>query len=607
LIELNIPSPIANSEENNREDPGLHKLGKYVVGHVTVDVRAHPPSLSCLLLQAAHFTTLVAEAVEKTESIAKRIYNGEPLVVVMDETDDYAGNDEMTLSTAKSSDSKSSDKRERIRWKYDVLESRVLATIRVVTIAQTWLPRLIRIAEAARQSEMRLAARAMRSRMRGGGTNKDHIKLTAFEVFITNISPAITLLVEHGAFVALGTGEGQNTKPTYGTRGVEERLQKLIVSPLPAAQSSKCASELAQLAEVVETVANSAHALRPSEHDYGFGPDSVSKASHYQRAAMETALDKIVTLMEQTVITMERRKCIYAFDLCNRACSMRASGSGIFDASSVIECVQKLSEELTRPENCIAEIEKGCELVVRRCCEGLASYVRDRGDSARLRAVSECATVLNESIVHLVREVSELTNHKSALLEEVLFDDVMALENTMFDEFLESIRRNMSTYTKLGPMSAFDEEDEFIAEKQKSETPFPAYLSASLLAIVRCRAQVERTLGLNTVRKHQAPATYQFLALSTAADSVVDGTCFEISERMSRMRGSQADQYLTELQFLLNTLKKYLSDDVRHAADNCKNKLLSKIGGSQGQGPDGLGAIERLERLGRIYVMCFAE
>ena len=551
---------------------------------------------------------MVAETVEKTETIAKRIYKGEPLLSVTIENDDYAADEETIYSNTKSVGSKSTDKRERIRWKYDILESRVLATIRVGALARTWLPRLLRIAEITRQSEMRQAARAMRKRMTtediatGSGRN-----ITAFEVFITNITPAITLLVEHGAFVALGSGEGQDTRPTYGVEDIDDRLKKLIVSPLPAAQTSKCASELAQLADVVQTVSNSALSLRPNENDYGFGPDRVSQASHYQRAAMEASLERIISLMEETVVIIERRKCIYAFDQCNRACSMRASGSGIFDCDSIIECTATLSEELTRPERCAAEIEKGCELVVRRCCEGLASYVRDRGDSAKLRAVSECASALNEGIINLVRDVNDLTNHDSTLLEEALIDDLMALENQMFDEFLESIRRNMSTYTRLGPMSNYEEEDEFLAEKQKSEAPFPAHLSASLLAMVRCRAQVERTLGLNTVRKYQAPLTYQFLTMSTAADSVVDGICFEISQRMSRMRGSQADQYLSELLFLLNSLKSYLGDDVLSSAEDCKNNLLKKIGGSQGQGPDGLGAIERLERLGRIYVMCLGE
>lgn len=603
LIELEIPAHETDDSDNHDET----QRGIHTVRDVRVDVRAHSPSLSCLLLQAAHFKNLVEEEVEKTESTAFRIYNGEPLVNVAAENDDHTADE---ISVARSIDSKSSDKRERIRWKYDVLESRVLAAIRVVALAQAWLPRLLRIAEAARQSEMRLAARTMRKRLRGYEPENE-IQITAFEVFITNISPAITLLVEHGAFVALGSDETYNTVITYGKKDVNERLQKLILSPLPAAQSSKCATELAQLAEVVQTVANSAIGLRPSEKDYGFGPDQVSKATHYQRAAMEASLEKIISLMEETVVTIERRKCIYSFDQCNRACSMRASGSGIFDVDSIIMCVQKLSDELTRPKSCSAEIEKGCELVVRRCCEGLASYVRDRGDSARLRAVSECATALNESLVHLVREVSDLINHDSPLLEEALMDDVMTLENRMFDEFLASISSNMSTYTRLGPMTAYEEEDEFIAEKLKAEAPFPAHLSASLLAIVRCRAQVERTLGLNTVRKHQVPvATYQFLAMSTAADSVVEGICKEIGQRMSRMRGSQADQYLSELQFLMTTLRKYLGDDVLNVAENCKNKLLAKIGGvggSSGQGPDGLGAIERLERLGRIYVMCLIE
>ena len=608
MIELDIPSlnQLPNNEGNIEDD--LLEQGKHVVGDVTVDVRAHPPSLSCLLLQAAHFTNMVKEAVEKTETTSKRIYDGESLLTLAMENDDYTADEDIAVSTTKSVDSKSTDKRERIRWKYDVLESRVLATIRVVTIARSWLPRLLRIAEITRQAEMRHAARVMRKKLKSAVTSGDSgIDLTAFEVFVTNISPAIALLVAHGAFVALGYDEGLSVNPTYGVKDVDERLQKLIMSPLPAAQSSKCALELAQLAETVQRVSNSALYLKPSERDYGFGRDSAFQASHYQRAAMESSIETIVVLMEETVVTIERRKCIYAFDQCNRSCAMRASGSGIFDYDSIIQCISTLNAELTRPESCIAEVEKGCELVVRRCCEGLASYVKDRGDSARLRAVSECASALNEGIVHLVRDISDLTNHDSAILEETLIDDVMALENQMFDEFLESIRKNMSTYTKLGPMTTFEEEDEFLSEKQKSKAPFPAYLSASLLAIVRCRAQVEHTLGLNTVRKHQSPATYQFLTMSTAADCVVDGVCFEISERMARMRGSQADQYLTELQFLLNTLKRYLGDDILHASENCKNKLLSKIGGSQGHGPEGLGAIERLERLGRIYVMCLGD
>jgi hypothetical protein len=50
------------------------------------------------------------------------------------------------------------------------------------------------------------------------------------------------------------------------------------------------------------------------------------------------------------------------------------------------------------------------------------------------------------------------------------------------------------------------------------------------------------------------------------------------------------------------------SDQVLYAVDVCKNKLLSKTGGGvRGQGPDGLKAIEHLERLGRVFVMCLGE
>lgn len=618
LYELDIPEE--SSSESDAAAPSkvgslprvkLLGAGKIAVGDTNVDVRQHPPSLACLMLQTAHFTQLVNEAVAQTESSVQRLFNGETLATVTEESD-HVG-DEKTVDSAPSTagiDSKAStDKRERNRWKYDVLESRVISTIRAVSIARTWLPRLLSVAEAARQAEKRQTARTTHNRAK----TSDEIKVDAenmktFEVFITTISPSVKLLVEHGAFCALGCfngDEGQELQITYGTDAMD-RLQKLIQSPLPALQTSKCAAELAELADIVESVADSALTLRPSESDYYNG---YSKSPQYKRTAMESDLEAVASLVEELVITIERRKCIYAFDQCARTNSQRASGSGVFDGHAIVKCVQTLSEELTRPESCAAEVDKGCESVVHKSCEGLASYVRDRGDSARLRAVSECAAALSGSLDDVVREVSYLTNSQGSSLEEVLVDDVLALEAMMFDEFLESIRRNMSLYCKLGPMiSTTDQEDEFLTAKKRSGAQFPAYLSASLLAIVRCRAQVEKALGEKTIRKCQAPSTYLFLAMSTAADSVVDGICYEMSQRMARMRGSQADQYLNELQFLINSLRKYLSAQVLYAVEGCKNKLLSKTGGGiQGQGPDGLGAIERLERLGRVYVMCLGD
>jgi len=579
--------------------------GNISVGDTKINVREFPPGLACLMLQAAHFTQLVNEVVIQTESSIQRIYNGESLAAVTEESS--KPEDEETVDSIPPADLQSNagtDKRERNRWKYDVLESRVISTIQTVDIARTWLPRLLSIADAARQAEKRRAARTKSSE--DLGENAGIMK--AFEVFITNISPSINMLLEHGAFCALGCfngDEGQELNATYGKDSVD-RLQKIIQSPLPALQTSKCATELAELADIVHSVSNSAIVLQPTESDYYNG---FARSSQYKRPDIESSLEKVALLVEELVVTIERRKCIYAFDQCARNNAQRASGSGIFDGSEIISCVQKLSEELTRPESCAAEVEKGCELAVHKSCEGLSSYVRDRGDSARLRAVSECASALSRSIDDIVREVAYLTNTQGSNLEDCLVDDVLALEAMMFDEFLESIRRNMSLYCKLGPMTKTDvEPDEFALGKKKSEAQFPPHLSASLLAIVRCRAQVEKALGENTIRKCQAPSTYLILAMSTAADSVVDGICYEINQRLARMIGSQADQYLNELQFLVSTLKKYLSDQVLYAVDVCKNKLLSKTGGGvRGQGPDGLKAIEHLERLGRVFVMCLGE
>ena len=612
LNELDIPNDakVDNETPTKARRGSLPRVeilgaGEIAVGDTHVNVREFPPSLACLMLQAAHFTQLVNEAVEQTESLSKRIFNGESLSAVNDENGNTG--DEKTIDSAPSTDlqsTTSTDKRERNRWKYDLLESRVISTIQAVDIARTWLPRLLSIADASRQAEKRRAARTKNNE--DLGENAGIMK--TFEVFTTSIGPSVNLLVEHGAFCALGCfngDEGQELNVTYG-KDCLDRLKKIIQSPLPALQTSKCATELAELADIVQSVSNSVAILQPSESDYYNG---FARSSQFKRPDIESSLEKVAMLVEELVVTIERRKCIYAFDQCARSNAQRASGSGVFDGSAIVSCVQKLSEELTRPESCAAEIEKGCELAVHKSCDGLSAYVRDRGDSARLRAVSECASALSRSIIDVVREISYLTSSQGSNLEDCLVEDVLTLEAMMFDEFLESIRRNMSLYCKLGPMAITDvDHDEFALGKKKSDTQFPAHLSASLLAIVRCRAQVEKALGEKTIRKCQAPSTYLFLAMSTAADSVVDGICYEINQRLARMRGSQADQYLNQLQFLVNTLKRYLSEQVLQAADGCKNKLLSKTGGGvRGQGPDGLGAIEHLERLGRMFVMCLGE
>lgn len=642
LIELDVPhEPKEEGKSGEMKDPRTPKAssvpadtsffgtdsslfgkpGVITVGGAIINVRDHPPPLACLLLQSAHFSSLVEQSVFNAEESTRRIFEGEASL---------SQNDEGVADLVKSDDHGSQDgtdtKSGRApgnRWKYDVLEARVGANVRAVSIARNWLPRLLRIGAAARDSERRRAARIGRRYQPSVGGEKDNLEgsLTAFEVFVTNISPAVSRLVEHATFCALGcsndnTGEG--LKMTFGQHA-HENLQALLRAPLPPTQSAKCAKELADLVEVVCACADAASSLRPQETDIdaiggkgglhspagSFAGEPTS--SHYQRLSLESPLAECTALAEEAVITVERRKCIYAFDICARNCSLRASGNGIFDGDALLLCVQKLSDELTRPEECANEVQKGCELVVRRCCEGLASYVRDRGDAARLRAVAECAEALNGRIVDLVREVSYLTSGQCETLEEALAEDIMALEGAMFDEFLENVRRNVGGCARLGWVDVSIDDKKGAASD--APTQFPAYLSASLLAIVRCRAQVEKALGDTTIRRSDG-VTYQFLAMATAADGVIEGICGEMNQRSQKMRGRQADRMSNELQFLINTLKSYLSDEMLAVADNCRRMLCSKAGrggGIQGDGPDGLAAIEELERLGRVYVMCLGD
>lgn len=614
LNELDIPEePFTHKkEEKDCGHPRVKILGpgRITVGNADIDIRDHPPSLACLLLQAAHFSQTVLETVEYTESTVQRIFSGESLSSMMDEGEDVL--DEKTVDNAPSSNvldgsSTSNEKGERNRWKYEVLECRVLTTIRLVTVVRNWLPRLLTIAESARQAEKMRAARRIRNRFESDFDEKNERKIIkTFDAFVDRIYPGLKQLVEHGAFCSLGSfvaDDAQVLRQTYGSEA-PEKLLKLITSPLAAYQSSKCASEFATLTAIVLSISESVLDLRPSDSEYytTFGRDE-----HYKRTELESDLEETMVLAENSLVTIERRKCIYALDQCAKTCAMRSSGSGIFDGNAILACIRQLSAELTRPESCGEEIEKGVEVVVQKSCEGLSAYVRDRNDAARLRAVSECASALRGSINSIVLEVSYITNGDISVLEDTLIDTVLALEDVMFEDFLSGIRRNMSNYCKLGPM-VVDDEDEFVAAKQKSEAQFPSYLSASLLAIVRCRAQVENALGSKTVRQRSDPSTYQFLAMSTAADSVVDAICYEISQRMPRMLGTQAERYSYELQFLVSTLRRYLSDQVIHAVENCRSKLEGKTeAGVQGHGPEGLAAIERLERLGRLYVMCLGD
>ena len=590
LIELGVPEGSSKSSEE----------GTFVVGSgQKIHVREHTPAMACLLLQSAYFVSAVEKLLRQADESTQKIYGGEMVSSDGGERSKATSEDASAgdATASKEGDEKSSHRQGGNRWKYDVLEARVIATKRAVAVAKNWLPRLLRIAVAAREVEKREANRKPKASIsRKQEAGREHP--SAFGIFVGNITPGVNSLVEHATFCALGcsnNNRAEELKMTFGLNA-NKKLQSLLRAPLPPAQSTRCASELAEMYEVTESIAESSMTLRPGEGEL----DDVALSSH--RSGI-VPLEDSVALSEDSVVTVERRRCIYAFDVSARSCSQRASGAGTFDGDALLSCVQNLSEELSRAEDCASEIEKGCELVVRRCCEGLASYVRDRGDVARLRVVAECAKALNGSVVDIVREVSYLTSGQCESLEEALVEDISALEASMFDEFLDNICRHVARCTKLGTIISDRDVDEGSDKKPKVPQAFPAYLSACLLAIVRCRAQVDRALGDTAIRRSQG-ITYQYLGMATAADGTVAGICYELNERMSNMTAPQADRFANELQFLMNTLKKYLSGDMLSVAENCKGMLLAKAGHRQGQGPDGLMQMEELERLGRIYALC---
>lgn len=598
LLELDVPvlieSPTSEGEFDNLEERGI-----YEVDGTTVHIRDHPPALACLLLQAAHFSRICKQLVAKAEDTSKRIFAGESLTAAHSaevpntvagtaSADDESEKTDQTPPTSKVP-AVESPKGIGNQWKYDVLDARVLSTIQAVDVARVWLPRLVRLGIAAREEEKRRIAKI------GHRTTRSSMKenfLTAYEVFVVNIAPTLTQLVEHIAFCSLGSNTRTGAKYVEMTFGqnADEKLRTLLRSPLPPSQSTKVGKELASLVELVG--------------ECSIGVDDLRSDS---ALLQHSPLDASKSLSDSALVTVEKRRCIYAFDVCSRACSNRASGSGKFDADALVHCLQNLAEQLTRPEECTNEVEKGCELVVRRCCEGLASFVRDRGDDARLSAVAECADIISEKLEDVIREVSVLSPNAKAV-QDVILEDITGLEGAMFDEYLENIRQSVANSVRVGWLDKEGSEGPSGESDSNQPPSFPSYLSASLLAIVRCRAQVEQALG-DRVR-HSDRVAYQHLSMATVADGVVEGICNEIMKRKLKLKVRQADRLANELEFLNNTLKKFLASNTLVLLDSTLHMVSSKAGRGkdyQGDGPDGLAALEELERLGRVYVLCLGD
>jgi hypothetical protein len=98
--------------------------------------------------------------------------------------------------------------------------------------------------------------------------------------------------------------------------------------------------------------------------------------------------------------------------------------------------------------------------------------------------------------------------------------------------------------------------------------------------------------------------------MTTVADGVVEGICNEVMARKQQLKVRQADRLANELEFLKNTLKKFLGDNAIILLDSTLHLVGARAGRGrdyQGDGPDGLAALEELERLGRVYVLCLSE
>ena len=150
----------------------------------------------------------------------------------------------------------------------DIIEARVDATLRAVSLAKNMLPRLLQIGLATQESDKRRMARHRRSRMSllsentspilAGETDidtetKESRVISTNDVFKSIVKPTLARLVEHVAFCSLGcSNQGSNYKisATFG-RGFTERIQAILNYPLHPTQTAKCALGLAELAKSI--------------------------------------------------------------------------------------------------------------------------------------------------------------------------------------------------------------------------------------------------------------------------------------------------------------------------------------------------------------------
>lgn len=288
--EMNMPStPRSRGHSSNA------KAGTFTIDRHVICVRDYPPALACLLLQTTHFGCLVEKAISNAETSTERFFRGEG-------ADDSTAEGKADTSDRRNSDaaenSSSSQRSRDKRWKYETLDTRVSATTRAVFLAKNWLPRLIQIGLATQEAEKRRAARQGRksdSSVADSENEEDSI-FTASYVFnsvsdcfvrmiATNniiqltththctknkmVSPSLMRLVQHAAFCSLGCanqGSKYRLDATFG-QSSPEKLRTLLQSPLPPSQTSKCAFELAELAETIQDSNESMFTIRELDEE----------------------------------------------------------------------------------------------------------------------------------------------------------------------------------------------------------------------------------------------------------------------------------------------------------------------------------------------------
>merc|ERR1719203_2129494 len=145
-------------------------------------------------------------------------------------------------------------------------------------------------------------------------------------------------MVHHTTFCALGCGNRRKDDKkiimTFG-KDAPESLRALLRSPLPPKESTRVASELVDSYEVLKRCFESAENLRPKDS---------------QEENRATPFDEAKSQAEEAVVSVERRRCIFALDVTSRSCYRRATGTGVFDGEALFQTLQKLSEEMCRPE-----------------------------------------------------------------------------------------------------------------------------------------------------------------------------------------------------------------------------------------------------------------